>query len=133
MWRCKGPQERGIGLVAAPRSSVAKGGDGAVSIRPALPRVGMHDWRCHAPVFVSPALLASKNNDGGAAMFPRLSRLPLLSVLLTLVLVATTLGRSLSERSAVAHAVRIERQMREPPLLTLTVNGKKSTSVDQYL
>jgi hypothetical protein len=66
-------------------------------------------------------------------MSSRLSRLRLLSVLLTLVLVATTLGRSLSERSAVAHAVRTERQLREPPLLTLTVNGKKSTSVDQYL
>jgi hypothetical protein len=54
-------------------------------------------------------------------------------VLLTLVLAATTLGGSLSERSATAHAVRTERKLREPPLLTLRVNGKKATSVDPSL
>jgi hypothetical protein len=66
-------------------------------------------------------------------MFSRLSRLRLPSVLLALVLAATTLGGRLSERSATAHAVRTERKLREPPLLTLKVNGKKATSVDPYL
>jgi photosystem II stability/assembly factor-like uncharacterized protein len=47
---------------------------------------------------------AGKQNKGGAAMFSRLSRLRLLSVLLTLVLVAPPLGGRLSDRAADAAA-----------------------------